>query len=540
MSIDASTTDDLQAQLKAALAVIAERDAVIAQHEMQIAACDLAIAQRDAQIVARDTQIAEMTIDNAWRKARIKALEAQLEAMHRHRFGRRSEQLDAVQRQLFEEAFDEDVAAVEAELEALKSSPASPPAQRRKPQRSPLPEHLPRVEVRHEPASCACGHCGAALTPMGEDVTEQLDCEPAKFFVRRHVYPKYACRSCETVTAQPSVPGVIERSRAAPGLLAHVLISKYADHLPLYRQQQIYWRSGVEIARSTLTDWTGATGVALMPLIAAMQAELRQRPVIHADETPVALLDPGAGKTARAYLFAYCATDGPPITIFDFCASRSGEHARRFLGAFGGHLVVDDYSGYKKLFDEGVTEVACLAHIRRRFFDLEAANASAHAAPALRYIAELYRIEAQAKELDPAGRQALRQSLARPILDTFQQWIDRTSAAAASDSGLAKALKHTRQRWPALLRYLDNGNLPIDNNLVERSIRPVAIGRKNWLFAGSQSAGERAAAIMSLIATARQNGHEPYAYLKDVLTRLPTHPHRRIAELLPHRWLPAN
>lgn len=515
MSVDAAN-DDLQAQLREALAALADRDAVIEQ---------------------RDAQIAEMAAVGAYRAARIKVLEAQLAAMNRAMYGRRSEQLDPAQRQLFEEALEEDIVAMQTELEALKAEPSAP---RRQPKRLPLPEHLPRVEVRHEPVSCACTQCGSALSPMGEDVTEQLDCKPAEFFVRRHIYPKYACRACETVTAAPSEASVIERGRPAPGLLAHVLIGKYADHLPLYRQQQIYQRSGVELARSTLADWTGAAGVALMPLVSAMKTDLLQRPVIHADETPVALLDPGAGKTARAYLFAYCATDGPPITIFDFCVSRSGEHAKRFLGSFRGHLVVDDYAGYKALFAQGVTEVGCWAHIRRLFFELHAAKASAHAEPALRHIAELYRIEAQVNGLDPPERLARRQREARPVLDAFQRWIDEVSRSAAPNSGLAKALAHTRKRWPALVRYIDNPTLPIDNNPVERSIRPVAVGRKNWLFAGSKAAGERAAAIMSLIATARQNGHEPYAYLKDVLTRLPTHPDRRIAELLPHRWVPAS
>jgi transposase len=531
MSIDAPASEDLHAQLRAALAAVAERDAVI--------------ARRDAQLALRDAQIAEMATIGAYREARIKALESQLAAMNRLRFGRRSEQLDPAQRLLFDETLDEDIAAIENELASLRSTPSP----RRQPKRLPLPEHLPRVDVRHEPQACTCTSCGGALVAMGEDVTERLDCKPAQFWVERNIYPKYACRVCETITVEPSVPSVIERGRAAPGLLAHVLISKYADHLPLYRQQQIYQRSGIDLARSTLADWTGAAGVALMPLVAAMKADLLQQPVIHADETPVALLDPGAGKTARAYLFAYTAANGPPITIFDFCTSRSGEHAQRFLGvaahadvkdavaaAFRGNLVVDDYSGYKALFAGGITEVGCWAHIRRLYFELHAAQASTQAEHALRFIAELYRIETEAKGLDPPARQALRHHQARPVLDDFQRWIADVSSRVLPNSGLAKALAHTRKRWPALVRYIDDGLLPIDNNPVERAIRPVAVGRKNWLFAGSKAAGERAAAIMSLIATAKQNGHEPYAYLKDVLTRLPTHPYRRIAELLPHRW----
>ncbi|MBL8299624.1 MAG: IS66 family transposase [Rhodanobacteraceae bacterium] len=344
MSTDAAATDDLQAQLRAALDALEARDAVIAEHSELL-------AQRDAQI-------AEMAVIGAYREARIKTLESQLAAMNRLRFGRRSEQLDPAQRLLFDETLDEDIAAIEHELTSLRSTPAP----RRQPKRLPLPEHLPRVEVRHEPETCTCASCGGALVSLGEDVTELLDCKPAEFWVARHIYPKYACRTCETVTSESSVPSVIERGRAAPGLLAHVTISKFADHLPLYRQQQIYQRSGIELARSTLADWTGAVGVALMPLVAAMKVDLLQQPVIHADETPVALLDPGAGKTARAYLFAYTAANGPPITVFDFCTSRSGEHAQRFLDQFRGSLVVDDYSGYKALFAGGVTEVGCWAH----------------------------------------------------------------------------------------------------------------------------------------------------------------------------------
>ena len=495
------TTNDLHTQLRDALAVIAERD----------------------------TQLAH-------RDAKIAALTAQIALLNRHRFGPRSEQLDPTQRGLFEEALDEDSAAIEAELDVLTPPAARP---RRTPKRLPLPEHLPRIEQRHEPASCTCDSCGNALVAIGEDVTEQIDCEPAVFFVRRHVYPKYACRACETIVAAPSVPSVIERGRPGPGLLAQVLVSKYADHLPLYRQQQIYQRSGIDLARSTLAEWVGAVGVALQPLVAAMKADLVREPVLHADETPVAMLDPGAGKTARAYLFAYATATGPPITVFDFCTSRSGANAQRFLGAFCGALVVDDYAGYKALFAQGLTEVACWAHVRRGYFDLHQAKASTQAEQALRYIAELYRVEAEAKAkgLDPPARQAYRQQHARPILAAFQHWIADIIPRVAPGSGLDKALVYTTRRWPALVRYVDDGRLPIDNNPIERAIRPIALGRKNWLFAGSRAAGERAAAIMSLIATAKQNGQDPYAYLKDVLTRLPTHPDRRIGELLPHRWV---
>jgi hypothetical protein len=250
------------------------------------------------------------------------------------------------------------------------------------------------------------------------------------------------------------------------------------------------------------------------------------------------MLDPGAGKTQRAYLFAYrtASPQTAPITVFDFCTSRSGEHARRFLGDYRGALVVDEFAGYKASFASGVTELGCWAHARRGFFDLQQSNASTQADRALLSIAALYRIEAEAKGLDPRLRHAYRLEHATPALATLYQWMMEIRPRVANGSGLARALDYTLRRWPALTRYLDDGHYPIDNNPVENAIRPIALGRKNWLFAGSESAGKRAAAIMSLIGTAKQNGHDPYAYLKDVLTRLPTHPDQRIAELLPHRW----
>ena len=480
------------------------------------------IAGRDRDIVYKDAKIAALTHEIA----RIK----------RWIFAARSEKLDPAQRALFDESLGEDTAALQVQLDALREPAALP---RHPPKREALPAHLPRIETRIEPESCQCAACGAALTLIGEDVTELLDCEPIRFFVRKQVRPKYACRTCETITAAPVPPAIIDRGRPAPGLLAQVLVSKYADHLPLYRQEQIYQRSGVELARSTLAGWVGACGVALMPLVAAMKAELLSLPVLHADETPVAQLDPGAGKTHRAYLFAYRSADpNTDITVFDYCATRSGEHARRFLGDWRGALMVDDFGGYKALFPQ-ITELACWAHARRKFFDLAEAKASTRAHEVLEPIAQLYQIEADARGLDPPQRQRYREQYAAPILERIRQWLADLRPCVADGTGLAKAIDYTRKRWVALTRYLEDERYPIDNNPVENAIRPIALGRKNWLFTGSDLAGQRAAAIMSLIATAKNNSHDPHAYLCDVLSRLPTHPDRRIAELLPHRWQPA-
>ena len=479
------------------------------------------LTERDRDIIYKDAKIAALTHEIA----RIK----------RWIFAARSEKLDPAQRALFDESLGEDIAALEVQLDTLRE-PATPP--RNPPKREALPAHLPRIETRIEPESCQCAACGAALTLIGEDVTELLDCEPIRFFVRKQVRPKYACRSCETITAAPVPPAIIDRGRPAPGLLAQVLIAKYADHLPLYRQEQIYQRSGVDLARSTLAGWVGACGVALMPLVAAMKAELLSLPVLHADETPVAQLDPGAGKTHRAYLFAYRSADPESdITIFDYCQTRSGKHATGFLGDWRGALMVDDFGGYKALFPQ-ITELACWAHARRKFFDLVESQSSTRAHEVLQPIAQLYQIEAEARGLDPPQRCAYRQLHAAPILERIRQWMAHLRPCVADGTGLAKAIDYTRKRWVALTRYVDDGRYPIDNNPVENAIRPIALGRKNWLFTGSEPAGQRAAAIMSLIATAKNSGHDPHAYLRDVLTRLPTHPDRRIAELLPHRWKP--
>lgn len=509
--IDPNTIDD----------VVFLRDLVLAQRQ--------ALIERDAVITGRDRDI-------VYKDAKIATLTHEIARLKRWMFAARSERMDPTQRALFEDGLAEDIAALEVELDSLRE-PA--PAPRDKPKREALPAHLPRIQTRHEPDSCQCAACGGTLHLIGEDVTELLDCEPVRFFVQRHIRPKYACRQCATITTVPVPAAIIDRGRPAPGLLAQVLIAKYADHLPLYRQSVIYQRSGVDLARSTLAEWVGACGVALVPLVAAMKTQLLNLPVLHADETPVAQLNPGAGKTKRVYMFIYRSADPKrDITVFDYCQSRSGEHARRFLGDYRGALMVDDYAGYKSLFAAGMIELACMAHARRNFNDLVESKASTRAHEILGPIAQLYRIETQAKGLDSPARQAYRQQHAVPVVAAIRAWLTELRPQVADGSGLAKAIDYALRRWSALTRYLDDGRYPIDNNQAENAIRPIVLGRKNWLFAGSETAGRRAAAIMSLIATAKHNGHDPHAYLKDVLTRLPTHPNSRIAELLPHRWQP--
>jgi transposase len=333
---------------------------------------------------------------------------------------------------------------------------------------------------------------------------------------------------------------VIDKGLPTTGLLAQVLVAKYHDHLPLYRQEAIFARAGLAVPRSTLAQWVGQCGVALQPLVEALKAELLGHSVLHADETPVAMLKPGTGQTHRAYLWAYGTTAFADLrgVVYDFTDSRAGQHAKAFLGDWRGTLVCDDYAGYKELFAKGVTEAGCLAHARRKFFELHAQHQSPIAGAALKYFQDLYQVERDTADLDPAGRNALRQERARPLAKAFHAWLLTQRARVPNGSAIAKAIDYSLKRWEALTRYLQDGDVLVDNNHLENRLRPVALGRGNWLFAGSLRAGQRAAAVMSLIQSAKLNGHDPYAYLRDVLARLPTQPASRLDELLPHRWQP--
>ena len=458
--------------------------------------------------------------------------------LKRMKFAAQSERFNPEQKSLLEDEIEADLAAVATEIDALQETQAPAKLEEKKvPKRAPLPANLPRREIRHEPESTMC-QCGCQMKRVGEDVAEKLDYVPGVFTVERHIRGKWACAKCETLTQVPVDPHIIDKGIPTTGLLAQVLVAKYADHLPLYRQEAIFGRAGLAIPRSTLAQWVGACGVQLQPLVDAMRTELLQHRVLHADETPVSMLKPGNGKTHRAYLWA-CATgafENTKVVVYDFCESRSGEHARRFLGDWRGSLTCDDFSGYKALIASGVTEVGCLAHARRKFFDLHAANQSQIAEVALQQFARVYEIEREVKEIATDQRQTIRQQQTKPLLDALHQWMVLQRQKVPEGSASAKALDYSLRRWEALTRFVDDGQLPVDNNWIENQIRPIAIGRNNWLFAGSLRAGQRAAAVMTLIQSARLNGHDPYAYLKDVLARLPTQRVSLVHELLPHRW----
>ena len=495
-------------------------------------------AEATRQLARRDTELHAA-------HAKIQALVLELMHLKRMRFGAKSEALGAETRDLFQETLASDIAAAEARMAQLQAEQATDAAATAEPKpsrpragRQPLPEHLPRIDHHHEPESCTCGKCGSDLVKIGEDITEQLDVEPARFFVHRHIRPQYACRPCETVTAAPIPPAVIDGGLAATGLLVWVIISKYLDHLPLYRLEQIAAREQVILSRSTMAEWVGRIGVALQPLADRLVTLLLERSVLHADETPVAQLDPGSGKTKRAYLWAYRSNvleTGPPIVVFDYQTSRAGAHARHFLAGWSGSLMVDDFSGYKQLFTQGVIELGCLTHARRKFFDLNAAQSNAIAQEALRRIGALYAIEERGRTMTVDARARLRQEEAQPLLRSMHDWLLETRVTVANGGGTAKAIDYSLRRWEALSRYATAGNLPIDNNPAENSIRPIALGRKNWLFLGSQRAGERAAAIQSLLATAKLNGFDPSAWLRDTLEKQPTCLNRDIDSLLPLR-----
>jgi transposase len=439
------------------------------QQAQQIKTLGEQIERKSAYIKLADTKIAALTLELAHHK--------------RMRFANKSEAFSAEQRELFQESWNSDLTAIEAELDQLAEQIGTPAKTARPTGRQPLPAHLPRIEHRHEPASCNCAKCGSELTKIGEDVSEQLDVEPARFFVHRHIRPQYACRACETISAEAIPAAVIDASLGAAGLHAWVLIQKYLDHLPLYRIEQISQRHGAGIARSTLAQWVGRLGVALQPLSDRLSELLRERTVLHADETPVPQLDPGSGKTKRAYLWAYRSSElndnhDPPIIVFDYQPNRSGAHAQHFLKDWRGSLMVDDYIGYKKLFAEnGITELGCVAHARRKFFDLHAANGSSIAAQALQHFAELYKIEREGKQFNSQARRALRQSQAQPKLEALHEWLLTIRSSSADGSGLAKAIDYSLKRWPALVRYAQSGDLPIDNNLVENAIRPICLGK---------------------------------------------------------------
>ena len=499
-------------------------------------------------ITALKRIIAEMALDAATARAEIARLKFQLARYRRAEFGRSSEKLarESEQLELAIEAVETDQAERLAATAPHAVAILESAAEGQKPARRPLPDHLPREEVMH-PAAPACPSCGGTLRRIGEDTTETLDYVPGRFKVVRHIREKLSCRACDTVVAAAAPDHAIARGRAGAGLLAHIVVSKYDDHLPLYRQAEIYARDGVSLETSTLSGWVGATTAALTPLVDALAAEIIRSDTLHVDDTPVPVLAPGNGKTKTGRLWVYVRDERPfggarpPAALFRYSADRKGEHPRTHLKEFSGVIHADGYSGFNELFaGNRITEAGCWAHVRREFFDVHAATGSPIAKEALDRIAQLYAVEEAIKGFSPDHRRRERQQRSKPVATALALWADETARKLSRKSELAAAFRYMRARRPALSRCFDDGRLALDNNPAERALRCVAIGRKNYLFAGSDAGGHRAAAMYSLIETAKLNGLDPQFYLTDVLARIADHPARQISELLPWHWRPVD
>lgn len=471
------------------------------------------------------------------RNTEIENLKLLVLKLKRMQFGRKSEKLDRKIEQL--ELRLEDLEAVARKSPAPVETTSGETVSN-KPARRPLPESLPRTRQEHPPKHEVCPDCGGKLRFLGEDVCEMLEYIPARFEVIQIVRPKLSCAGCQRIVQEPAPNRVIDRGLAGPGLLAHVLVTKYADHVPLYRQSEIYEREGIELDRSTLAGWVGGASAALAPLLEQLRRHVMSAEKLHGDDTPVPVLAPGNGKTRTGRLWTYVRDDRPagsqvaPAVWFAYSPDRKGEHPERHLNDFRGTLQADGYAGFNRVYEKGVVqEAACWAHVRRKFYDLQQAHGSPIAAEAIGRIAQLYAIESEIRGRAPNERRAVRNARARPVLDSLHEWFESTLVKLSAKSELASAIRYALARWTALTRYCDDGRLEVDNNAAERSLRAVALGRKNYLFAGSDAGGERAAAMYGLIGSAKLNELDPEAYLRQVLERIADHPIHRISELLP-------
>jgi transposase len=531
----------LRQQLAERDAAIAERERIIAEKEQQLNERERVIAVRDAELYAKTLQ--------------IENLRAQLAVLRRSRYGRSSEKLDQEieQLELLLGELEEGVAEGRTRAEQVAKSPAAPERDKRKGHtphgRKPLPEHLPREEIVHPPASsCTC--CGGTvLRKVGTHRTEVLEYVPSSFKVSVHLRDVVSCRLCETIMQAPLPSFPIERGRPGPGLLAHVIVGKYADGLPLHRQTEIYEREGVDLDRSTMADWVGTTAALLRPLVEAIGHHVRAGPVLHADDTPMKVLAPGHGKTKTGRLWVAVRDErpwsgaAPPAAFYRYSRDRKGENAEALLGGCRGFLHADGYGGFQSLYVGDpktnlprLTEVACWSHARRKVYEFYESTKSPLAREVLERIAPLFEIETRINGQAPERRLAVRQAEAVPLLAELKDFMDSVLKKISGAGKLAKAIRYATSRWSALTRYTTDGRLEMTNNAAERAIRPLAMTRKNFVFLGSDAGGDRAAAMFTILESCKMLGINPEAYLRDVLARIADHPINRIEELLPWRW----
>jgi transposase len=491
--------------------------------------------------------------DPAALKAMVLAREAEnarlrqiIKELQRHRFGRRAETLPEDQLLLGLEEVEQAAADAAVATDQVRPADRAARAVKRRINRGALPAHLPRTETLVDIESTACPNCAGRLHRIGEDVAERLDIVPAQFRVVVVRRPKYACRTCQDVVVQASAPArLVEGGLPTEAMVAQVLVAKYADHLPLYRQAQIFARQGVNLDRSTLADWVGRAAWHLRPVHHRLLETLKTSAKLFADETTAPVLDPGRGRTKTGQLWAYARDDrpwgggDPPGVAYVYAPDRKAERPIAHLSGFSGILQVDGYGGYRALASRhGVTLAFCWSHVRRRFYELAAAGPAPIASEALERITMLYRIESEIRGRPADERCTVRQDKSRPILAGFEPWLRDKLGLISQKTKLAEAIRYTLSLWEGLTRFLDDGRIEIDSNTVERAIRPIALNRKNALFAGSDGGAEHWAVVASLIETCKLNGVEPLDYLTDVITRIVNgHPNSRIDELLPWAYI---
>jgi transposase len=471
-----------------------------------------------------------------------------IKELQRHRFGRRAETLSEDQLLLALEDLEQREAGAAAEAEARSPTERAAATRKRRANRGALPPHLQRIETIVDVEDKACPCCRGKLHQIGEDVSEKLDVVPAQFRVLVVRRPKYACRACEDIIVQSSAPArLIEGGLPTEATVAHVLVAKYADHLPLYRQAQIYERQGVRLDRSTLADWVGRAAFHLRPVHERILAHLRSSTKLFADETTAPVLDPGRGRTKTGQLWAYARDDrpwggsDPPAVAYVYAPNRKASQPIAHLAGFKGVLQVDGYAGYRALAEKGEVSLAfCWSHVRRRFYELAAGGASPIASEALQRIAALYRNENDIRGRGPEQRRDARQARTRPLIADLEPWLREKLGLISQKSKLAEAIRYALARWEGLTRFLDDGRIEIDSNTVERSIRPIALNRKNALFAGSDGGGENWAVIASLVETCKLNGVDPHVYLADALAKIVNgHLNSQIDDLLPWAYAKA-